>query len=176
MLKKSWVREWNNEKQEWSSCWKLLKGYSKVTLIDHQIRFKWQAPKAVCKTMKNQETDETVKIFFFFCITTQINGLTDKSILRDHESMIPSNTSNDDEVVLTPDELMRRSHVGLAHGTRKVCWKLGFRGVYGETLLHILIICDTELHTRIAKALIRRFPALVHDVFESDEYYGECGL
>lgn len=88
--------------------------------------------------------------------------------------MIPA--SNDDEVILTPDELMKRSHVGLAHGTRKVCWKLGFRGVYGETLLHILIICDSELHTRIAKGLIRRFPALVHDVFESEEYYGECGL
>lgn len=61
----------------------------------------------------------------------------------------------------------------LQKGTRKVCWKLGFRGVYGESLLHILIICNTEEHTEIVKQLIHKYPALVHDIFESEEYYGK---
>lgn len=56
--------------------------------------------------------------------------------------------------------------------SRMICWKLAFRGVYGENLLHILIICNTEIHTTIAKILINRYPALIHDIFESDEYYG----
>lgn len=55
---------------------------------------------------------------------------------------------------------------------RTICWKLPFRGLYGETLLHILIVNNTSVHTRIAKILVKKYPALVHDVFESDEYYG----
>lgn len=59
---------------------------------------------------------------------------------------------------------------------RQVCWKLEYRGVYGESLLHILLICNTELHTRIAKRLLQRFPLLAHDIFQSEEYYGTCVL
>lgn len=55
---------------------------------------------------------------------------------------------------------------------RRMCWKLEYRGLYGESLLHILIICNSELHTRIAKSLIQRFPQLAHDIFQSEEYYG----
>ena len=55
---------------------------------------------------------------------------------------------------------------------RRMCWKLGYRGLYGESLLHILIICNSELHTRIAKSLLQRFPQLAHDIFQSEEYYG----
>lgn len=55
---------------------------------------------------------------------------------------------------------------------RPVCWKLEYRGLYGESLLHILIICNSELHTRIAKCLLQRFPQLAHDIFQSEEYYG----
>ena len=99
----------------------------------------------------------------------KINGLQEqKPFLTDSPEI-----QEKEDVVLSPNQLLMRSHVGLAHGTRRVCWKLGFRGLYGETLLHILIICNTEQHTLIAKELIRRFPALVHDVFESDEYYGK---
>lgn len=55
---------------------------------------------------------------------------------------------------------------------RRMCWKLEYRGLYGESLLHILIICNSELHTRIAKCLLQRFPQLAHDIFQSEEYYG----
>lgn len=57
--------------------------------------------------------------------------------------------------------------------SRIICWKLAFRGFYGESLLHILIICNTSVHTIIAKLLINKYPSLVHDIFETDEYYGE---
>lgn len=57
--------------------------------------------------------------------------------------------------------------------SRIICWKLAFRGFYGESLLHILIICNTNVHTLIAKLLINKYPSLVHDIFETDEYYGE---
>jgi hypothetical protein len=55
---------------------------------------------------------------------------------------------------------------------RSICWKLEYRGSYGESLLHILIICNSEIHTRIAKCLLQRFPQLAHDIFQSEEYYG----
>lgn len=54
----------------------------------------------------------------------------------------------------------------------RLCWKLEYRGFYGESLLHILMICNSELHTRIAKCLLQRFPQLAHDIFQSEEYYG----
>ena len=57
---------------------------------------------------------------------------------------------------------------------RSLCWKLEYRGFYGETLLHILLICNSDLHTRIAKCLLQRFPQLAHDIFQSQEYYGRC--
>jgi hypothetical protein len=108
-------------------------------------------------------------------VSKKINGMQKHSFSKDLMAR-NDGASEREDMVLSPHQLLERSHVGLAHGTRRVCWKLGFRGLYGETLLHILIICNTEQHTLIAKGLIRRFPALVHDVFESDEYYGEISL
>ena len=45
-----------------------------------------------------------------------------------------------------------------------------------QSLLHVLVICNTEMHTAIAKALILKFPALVDDIFESDEYFGKMEM
>ena len=58
-------------------------------------------------------------------------------------------------------------------GERVVCWKLEYRGSYGESLLHILLICNSDPHTRVAKSLLTQFPLLAHDVFQSPEYYGQ---
>src|SRR6266487_2303827 len=53
---------------------------------------------------------------------------------------------------------------------RTVCWKLQYRGLYGESLLHILIICNTKTHTHIAKQLLNAYPSLANDIFENEEY------
>ena len=45
----------------------------------------------------------------------------------------------------------------------------------GETLLHVLIICDTKLHTRLARTLIKCFPKLALDAVEGEEYLGTAG-
>lgn len=46
----------------------------------------------------------------------------------------------------------------------------------GETLLHVLIICDTKLHTRLARLLLKCFPKLALDVVEGEDYLGEWAL
>lgn len=40
----------------------------------------------------------------------------------------------------------------------EACWQMQHRGSLGESLLHVLIICDTRAHTRIARTLIKCFP------------------
>lgn len=51
-----------------------------------------------------------------------------------------------------------------------------YRGSLGETLLHVLIICDTKIHTRLARTLIKCFPKLALDVVEGEEYLGASAL
>lgn len=46
----------------------------------------------------------------------------------------------------------------------------------GESLLHVLIICDTKIHTRLARTLIKCFPKLALDVVEGEEYLGASAL
>ncbi|XP_054168611.1 transient receptor potential cation channel subfamily V member 1-like [Oppia nitens] len=59
---------------------------------------------------------------------------------------------------------------------RKVCWKLHIRGLYGESLIHILIINNTKIHTIIAKQMLLLYPNLVNDVFEELDYFGVSAL
>nr|XP_027238764.1 uncharacterized protein LOC113829791 [Penaeus vannamei] len=58
----------------------------------------------------------------------------------------------------------------------EACWQMQFRGILGETLLHVLIMCDTKAHTRVAKILLKCFPKLVVDVVEGEEYLGASAL
>nr|XP_045581773.1 uncharacterized protein LOC123745342 [Procambarus clarkii] len=58
----------------------------------------------------------------------------------------------------------------------EACWQMQFRGSLGETLLHVLIMCDTKAHTRVAKILLRCFPKLAVDVVEGEEYLGASAL
>ena len=70
---------------------------------------------------------------------------------------------------------------------------LQYRGSIGESLLHILIICDSPIHTRIARLLLKHYPVSVHvprvpvshdshvsragyDMIEGEEYLGATGL
>ena len=46
----------------------------------------------------------------------------------------------------------------------------------GESLLHILIICDTLVHTRIARLLLKCFPKTAMDKIEGEQYLGATGL
>lgn len=54
----------------------------------------------------------------------------------------------------------------------EACWMMQYRGTLGETLLHLLIICDTRLTTRLARILLRCYPKLAVDVVEGEEYLG----
>ncbi|XP_046414955.1 uncharacterized protein LOC124177005 [Neodiprion fabricii] len=56
------------------------------------------------------------------------------------------------------------------------CWQMQYRGSLGETLLHVLIICDTRIHTRVARILLKCFPKLAIDVVEGEEYLGASAL
>ncbi|CAL8109963.1 unnamed protein product [Orchesella dallaii] len=58
----------------------------------------------------------------------------------------------------------------------EACWQMQYRGSLGETLLHLLIICDTKLHTRLAKVLLKCFPKLAVDCVEGEEYLGASAL
>jgi len=51
-----------------------------------------------------------------------------------------------------------------------------YRGSLGETLLHVLIICDTKVHTRLARILLKCFPKQAVDVVEGEEYLGASAL
>jgi hypothetical protein len=54
-----------------------------------------------------------------------------------------------------------------------VCWHVIKRGAVGETPLHLYLLVGSTLHKELAKRLIKLFPALVNDIYLSDEYYGK---
>uniref|UniRef100_A0A1I8MW96 Ion transport domain-containing protein n=1 Tax=Musca domestica TaxID=7370 RepID=A0A1I8MW96_MUSDO len=56
------------------------------------------------------------------------------------------------------------------------CWQMQYRGALGESLLHVLIICDSKMHTKLARILLRVFPRLALDVIEGEEYLGASAL
>lgn len=58
----------------------------------------------------------------------------------------------------------------------EACWRMQYRGSLGESLLHILIICDTLVHTKIARILLKVFPKVALDMIEGEEYLGATGL
>ncbi|XP_055927061.1 transient receptor potential cation channel subfamily V member 5-like [Argiope bruennichi] len=56
---------------------------------------------------------------------------------------------------------------------REVCWDLDQRGSVGETVLHLCFLVSSPLHLDLAKRLVKLFPKLINDIYQSDEYYGE---
>nr|QGX90117.1 putative inactive [Schistocerca gregaria] len=83
----------------------------------------------------------------------------------------------DQKEVVLPIEASLSAHDPLARWEdHEACWQMQYRGSLGETLLHVLIICDTRLHTRLARTLIKCFPKLALDVVEGEDYLGASGL
>ncbi|KAF5276287.1 hypothetical protein FQA39_LY06636 [Lamprigera yunnana] len=58
----------------------------------------------------------------------------------------------------------------------EACWQMQYRGSLGETLLHVLIMCDSKIHTKLARTLLKCFPHLSIDVVEGEEYLGASAL
>lgn len=56
------------------------------------------------------------------------------------------------------------------------CWSYEYRGSLGESLLHVLIVCNTSVHSKLARMLILSFPKLALDVVEGNEFRGESHL
>ncbi|XP_050533722.1 transient receptor potential cation channel subfamily V member 5 isoform X2 [Daktulosphaira vitifoliae] len=56
------------------------------------------------------------------------------------------------------------------------CWQMQYRGSLGESLLHVLIMCDTTLHTRLSRLLLKYYPILSQDIVEGEEYLGASAL
>ena len=52
------------------------------------------------------------------------------------------------------------------------CWNFDYRGSLGESLLHVLLVCNTSIHCKLAKLLIVLFPNLALDVVEGNEFRG----
>ena len=50
--------------------------------------------------------------------------------------------------------------------SNQAVWKMQYRGSLGEALIHILIMGNSLIHTKIARTLIRQFPRTVIDVIE----------
>ncbi|CAG0914329.1 unnamed protein product [Notodromas monacha] len=74
-------------------------------------------------------------------------------------------------------QLIRSVHDPLVHWTdHPACWRMEYRGALGESLLHVLIMCDTKIHTKLANLLIKIFPRLALDVVEGEEYLGASAL
>lgn len=80
----------------------------------------------------------------------------------------------DHEQVTLPIESSLSRYDPLGKWTdHEACWQMQYRGSLGETLLHVLIICDTKIHTRLARTLIKCFPKIALDVVEGEEYLGK---
>ncbi|XP_055383290.1 uncharacterized protein LOC129613315 [Condylostylus longicornis] len=83
----------------------------------------------------------------------------------------------DNKTVIIPIEKSLSSHDPLGKWVdHKACWQMQYRGSLGETLLHVLIICDTKIHTKLARILLKAFPSMAIDIIEGEEYLGASAL
>uniref|UniRef100_A0A182KAD1 Ion transport domain-containing protein n=1 Tax=Anopheles christyi TaxID=43041 RepID=A0A182KAD1_9DIPT len=83
----------------------------------------------------------------------------------------------DNHEVIIPIEASLSPHDPLSKWVdHKACWQMQYRGLLGESLLHVLIICDTKVHTKLARILLRVFPEQSIDVMEGEEYLGASAL
>jgi hypothetical protein len=47
------------------------------------------------------------------------------------------------------------------------------RGGVAETPFHLLYLVSTPIHLEVAKILMKHFPKMALDCYESEEYYGK---
>lgn len=81
-----------------------------------------------------------------------------------------------DQVILPIEASLSRFDPLSQWSDHEACWQMQYRGSLGESLLHVLIICDSRVHTRIARTLLKCFPRLAIDVVEGEEYLGASAL
>ena len=74
--------------------------------------------------------------------------------------------NNKEEKISVDESGMTQFDPLLSWEDHSACWKMQYRGSLGETLLHILIMGNSLIHTKIARTLIRHFPRTVIDVIE----------
>lgn len=48
-------------------------------------------------------------------------------------------------------------------------------GAVGENVLHLCFLNASRVHYELAKRIISKYPAMVNDIYLSDEYYGKSG-
>ncbi|CAM1305235.1 Iav (predicted) [Pycnogonum litorale] len=83
------------------------------------------------------------------------------------------------EISFTVDNIMDNELVVEQCNTfqeHRACWKLSNRGMLGESLLEALLLCNTSVHSEIAKIAIRVLPELCVDFIEGAEYFGVSAL
>jgi len=97
----------------------------------------------------------------------KLNDGTADNLAFDHEEHVDG---MDNLSVCSLDSVVKpfRNH--------SVKWKLEKRGAVGETPLHLLILNNSEKHTKIASAILEQHPELALDLYEGFEYYGESCL
>lgn len=74
--------------------------------------------------------------------------------------------NNMEEKISVDESGMTQFDPLLSWEDHSACWKMQYRGSLGESLLHILIMGNSLIHTKIARTLIRHFPRTVIDVIE----------
>ena len=74
--------------------------------------------------------------------------------------------NNKEEKISVDESGMTQFDPLLSWEDHDACWKMQYRGSLGESLLHILIMGNSLIHTKIARTLIRQFPRTVIDVIE----------
>ncbi|GFS44729.1 transient receptor potential cation channel subfamily V member 5 [Trichonephila inaurata madagascariensis] len=91
---------------------------------------------------------------------------------RPKHKQLPQNRESDSKSSVKSSAIHIEKEEGVPQ-FREVCWDLDQRGSVGETVLHLCLLVSTPIHAELAKRLVRMFPKLINDVYQSDEYYGE---
>ena len=74
--------------------------------------------------------------------------------------------NNQEEKINVDESGMTQFDPLLSWEDHRAVWKMQYRGSLGESLLHILIMGDSLIHTKIARTVIRHFPNTVIDIIE----------
>ena len=74
--------------------------------------------------------------------------------------------NNQEEKINVDESGMTQFDPLLSWEDHRAVWKMQYRGSLGESLLHILIMGDSLIHTKIARTVIRHFPQSVIDIIE----------
>ncbi|XP_076372921.1 transient receptor potential cation channel subfamily V member 5-like [Tachypleus tridentatus] len=100
-------------------------------------------------------------------------GNGEGAVLR-HELYVQWRQGRHKEVTVPVDNLVTSasSTTKPTSDEYRICWRLDCRGMLGESLLHVLILCNTAVHTRIARVLLKLYPRMTWDFIEGEEYLG----